>query len=163
MTEKSDMLKVMYSYPSEGLSYSGMAAAEHAELWAIMAVAKAQMNYGSSDEDVQTTRQLVESLLPTGNASFELPHIKALVLLSIMDMQEDRMLAAWLRIGTVVRLLYLFKLLQSLGQTTKWCRHIHLVAFVIESALAMYLNTPGHLTKDHIASIGNISDHKYHH
>ena len=158
MAEKSSVLKTVYSYPVEGLPRDGINAAEHAELWAIMALTSTQRRHEAPREDMQWIRQLAESLLPTGNASFELPHIRALIVLAMVDMHDDHMLAAWLRIGSVVRILYLFKLLQSLGQTTRFCRHIHLVAFVIESTLALHLKTPGHLTPEYVASIGFVDE-----
>ena len=159
MAEKSSILKTVYSYPAEGLPRDGVNAAEHAELWAIMALTSTQRRQEACSRDgIQWVRQLAESLLPTGNAPFELPHIRALIILAMVDMHDDHMLAAWLRIGGVVRILYLFKLLQSLGQTTRFCRHIHLVAFVIESTLALHLKTPGHLTSDYVASIGFVDE-----
>jgi hypothetical protein len=158
MADKSSILKTMYSYPTEGLPRKNIASAEHAELWAIMALVSAQVNEEASQRRGGWERQLAESLLPTGNASFELPHIRASIILTMMDMLANHMLAAWLRIGSVVRLLYLFNLLKSLGQFTKWCRHIHLVAFVVESALALHMHTPGHMTVDYITSIGFVDE-----
>ena len=158
MADRSSILKTAYLYPSTGLALASITAAEHAELWAIMALASIQTCYGRPRGDVQWIVKLVEGLLPTGNTSFELPHIRALIILAVIDMQDDHMLAAWLKIGTVARLLYMFKLLQSLGQFTKWCRHIHLAAFVLESALALHLGTPGHLTPEYVNSIGYVDE-----
>ena len=158
MTEKHSILKVMYSYPPEGLLYEQIKGAEHAELWAIMSLAGTQLLEENSRDEVHRIRQITESLIPTVNASYELPHIKAMMLLALADAQEERMLAAWLRMGCVVRLLYLFKLLEHLGQTAKWCRHIHLVAFVLESALAMHLKAPSHLTVSYIQAVGTVEE-----
>ena len=158
MADKSSILKTMYLYPAEGLPRKNIVSAEHAELWAIMALVSAQVNETALQQGGGWERQLAESLLPTGNASFELPHIRASIILTMMDMLANHMLAAWLRIGSVVRLLYLFNLLKSLGQFTKWCRHIHLVAFVLESSLALHMHTPGHMTVDYITSIGFVDE-----
>lgn len=158
MADKSSILKTMYTYPTAGLPRHEISSAEHAELWAIMALVLVQRSDGRDQHDVVWTRQLAESLLPTGNASFELPHIRASIILAMIDMLGNHMLAAWLRIGSVVRLLYLFHLLKSLGQVTKWCRHIHLVAFVLESALALHMRTPGHMTVDYITSVGFVDE-----
>lgn len=158
MADKSGILKTMYSYPAEGLRRQELNTAEYAELWAIMALVSAQRNEETNQDSIMPARELAESLLPTGNASFELPHIRASIVLAMMDILNSQMLAAWLRIGGVVRLLYLFNLLKSLGQTTRWCRHIHLVAFVLESALGLHMQTPGHLTSDYIISIGFVDE-----
>ena len=158
MTEKHSMLKIMYSYPPGGLAYSSITGAEHAELWALMAVAASQVFEEGNEAETRRIRRLAESLVPTGNASYELPHIKAMILLALTDAQEEHILAAWLRIGSVVRLLYLFKLLKKLGQIAKWCRHIHLVAFVVESALALRLKTFSHLRVSFIEAIGFVDE-----
>jgi hypothetical protein len=156
MTDKASILKTMYSYPMEGLPRDAVKGADHAELWAIMALASAQrIDKHSSDR----VRNLAQSLLPSGDPSFELPHIRAAIVLAMVDMLDDHMLAAWLRIGSVVRVLYLFKLLhQNLGQTTRYCRHIHLAAFVLESALALHLRAQGHLTPDYVTSVGLVDE-----
>jgi hypothetical protein len=156
MTDKASILKTMYSYPMEGLPRDAVNGADHAELWAIMALVSAQRIDKQSSDRV---RNLAESLLPSGDPSFELPHIRAAIVLAMVEMLDGHMLAAWLRIGSVVRVLYLFKLLhQNLGQTTRYCRHIHLAAFVLESALALHLRTQGHLTSDYVASVGLVDE-----
>ena len=156
MTEKHSILKVMYSYPPEGLQYEYIKDAEHAELWAIMALAAIQLSDEQSTDGALRIRKLAESLIPY--TMYELPHIKAMILLALTDIQNDQVLAAWLRIGAVVRVLYLFKLLENLGQVAKWCRHIHLVAFVVESALALHLRTYCHLRVSFIKSIGFLDE-----
>ena len=158
MTEKSSMLKLMYSYPPGGLHIEDMSTTEHAELWAIMALAASQVFDNQKRDEARRILEIAEHLLPVRNASYEVPHIKAMILLTLIDAQEGRILVAWLRIGTVVSLLLLFQLLEKLGATERWCRNIHLVAFVVESALASHLKAPGHLTVGYIEAIGFVDE-----
>ena len=159
LTEKSDMMKLMYAYPTDGIPREQATQSEHAELWGIMAVASHQVRAHTEDDPAESlrVRNLTESLIPSGK-TYEVPHLKAMILLTLIDMSEERTLDAWLRIGTVVRILSLFKLLEELQGTTRWCRHVHLAAFVLESALALRMNARGHLTPAYIENLGFINE-----
>ena len=158
MTEKHSILKLMYSYPREGVRREQITLAEHAELWSIMAPATTQVADDTSSDDTHRIRDVAESLIPAGNASFEVPHIKAMLMLCLIDIHGGHMVAAWLRIGSVVRLLSLFKLLENLGSTEMWCRHIHLAAFVLETTLALRLKTAGHFRVSYIEAVGLVDE-----
>lgn len=160
MTEKHSILKLLYSYPNEGLFRNQLVGAEHAELWSIMALAAVQLSEEAHRDHTRHIRDVAQELIPTAdaNASYEVPHIRAMMLLALIDASEQRMLAAWLRIGTVVSLLLLFKILERLNVTEKWCRHIHLAAFVVESAIASHLQVPAHLRVSYIETIGLVDE-----
>lgn len=159
MTEKSDMMKLIYAYPPDGISIDQATQSEHAELWSIMAVASHLVGAQLQDNhaEVLRVRSIAEMLVPTGK-TYEVPHLKAMILLTLIDISEERTLDAWLRIGTVVRLLSLFKLLEELQGQTRWCRHVHLAAFVLESALAVRMSAKSHLTAEYIENIGLINE-----
>lgn len=159
MTEKASMMKLIYAYPVDGIPIEQATHAEHAELWGIMAVASFQVDSPMADDQAESlrVRNIAELLLPTSQ-TYEVPHLKAMILLTLIDMSAERTLDAWMRIGTVVRLLSLFKLLEHLDGTTRWCQHVHLAAFVLESALALRLNARGHLTPAYIENIGYINE-----
>ena len=159
MTEKASMMKLMYAYPVGGIPRDQATQSEHAELWSIMAVASHQVQSHGADDSADSLRvkSIAEMLVPTGK-TYEVPHLKAMILLTLIDMSEERTLDAWLRIGTVVRILSLFKLLEELDGTTRWCRHVHLAAFTLESALALRMNARGHLTPLYIESVGFINE-----
>ncbi|KAK3050186.1 hypothetical protein LTR09_008575 [Extremus antarcticus] len=151
MTEKHSILRVMYSYPPSGLSREQSNSAEHAELWSIMALAATQLgDNDASSGDLGQIRQHADSLLPAGNAPYEVPHIRALLLRALDDFQRDQILSAWLRVGSV--------LLANIGQTARRCCHVQLAAFVIETALACRLRTVGHFTTDYIRRVGFVDE-----
>jgi hypothetical protein len=156
MTEKPSILKIMYAYPSGGLARESLKSAEHAELWSILALAAGQ-TMGDTTE-VDRIRQLADSLIPFSGISYEVPHIKAIILRALDEFQHQNVLAAWLRIGSAVRLLLLFKLLENLGQHERWCRHVHLAAFVLDSALARRLKTISHFKTAYIKEVGLLDE-----
>lgn len=158
VTEKHIQLKLMYTYPREGLTGDQIRAPEHAELWSILALASSQTS--SDPERSRWIRDTAESLIPTvgKDTAYEIPHIRALLVMVLLDMSEQRTLAAWLRIGSVVSLLLLFRLINKLGQTTKWCRHLQLAAFVLESALACHLRVPTHLRHSYVNQVGFVEE-----
>lgn len=158
MTEKHSIFKLIYSYPPGGVERKHVTVAEHAELWAIMALAATQVLDEDSSSERDNIREVAEKLIPIGNSSYQVPHIRAMILLALDDVQKGHMLAAWLRTGTIVRLLTLFKLLENLGSTEKFCKHVHLVAFILESALAVHLKAPGHFRVNYIEAIGSVSE-----
>lgn len=160
MTEKSSMLKLVYSYPTEGLARDRLIDAQHAELWSIMALAAAQLSEDAQQSHAGYLRQVAEQLIPVidGNTSYEVAHIRAMMILTLTDISGQRMLAAWLRIGTVVSLLLLFRILEKLNVTEKWCVHIHLAAFVIETAVALHLRVPAHMDISYIETIGFVDE-----
>lgn len=158
MTEKAMIMKVMYGYPSDGIPLANAIQAEHAELWSIMAVATHFIQLHGNEDEAETlrVRRIAGKLIPTGN-TYEIPHLKALILLTLIDMSEGRSLDGWLRIGTVVRVLRLFTLLEENG-TSRWCRHVHHAAFLVEASLALRMKTQGHLTPEYIERIGLIPE-----
>lgn len=159
MTEKANMMKLLYAYPATGIPIEQTTHSEHAELWSILAVASHLMsvNLDDSQNESARIRGVAEMLVPSGK-TYEVPHLKAMILLTLIDMSEQRTLDAWLRVGTVVRILSLFKLLEELDGTTRWCKHVHLAAFVIESSLALRMNAKSHLTPSYIENVGFIDE-----
>lgn len=181
MTEKHNLMKIMYSYPPQGLVFDEVNTAEHAELWSIMALISFQISCQSdsgavrsagrssdivpkasdrtsNEVDPERIGRLADSLLPPEGSSYEVPHIRALMLRALDEFQQDRVLAAWMRIGSVASLLHLFKLIQNLGRSARWCRHVHLAAFVIEGALAQRLKTVGHFRADYVRNVGLVDE-----
>lgn len=116
MTEKTDMMKLLYAYPPDGIPFAEATAAEHAELWSIMALSSHLIGLHANQDDAEGLRvhYLAEKLIPLGK-TYEIPHLKAMILLTLIDMSNGRTLDGWLRIGTVVRILRLFTLLEENG------------------------------------------------
>lgn len=152
-------MKMLYSYPSTGLSRNQLSAPEHAELWSIMALALAQMN-GEGCEEFYSMRETAEVLLPKIDAkdSYTVSHLRAMINLALIDAGAGRLLATWLRVEMVVSLLLFFRALTKLDTTDKWIRHLHLATFIVEQAIALRLSIPSHLPTQCAQDIGYVDE-----
>ncbi|KAK5169488.1 uncharacterized protein LTR77_005464 [Saxophila tyrrhenica] len=101
MTEKATLLKIMYSYPSDGLPLGPINSADHAELWSVMALAATQTTDNTASDAIEQIRRNADSLLPCGNSPYEVPHIRALMLRAVDDLHRFQLLSAWLRLGGI--------------------------------------------------------------
>ncbi|OCK85772.1 hypothetical protein K432DRAFT_377285 [Lepidopterella palustris CBS 459.81] len=115
IAEKHDVLKVSYSYPEDGLEVqSGTpGSGDHAELWSILAVASIQELSGRDIPNEEEENQLASSniyyatarsLIPSEQGKFELGHVKALLILTLINLGQDNPQAAWLLAGHAVRI-----------------------------------------------------------
>ncbi|WPG98742.1 Hypothetical protein R9X50_00153600 [Acrodontium crateriforme] len=103
MTEKPAILKLMYSYPPEGVIQGDPGTAAYAELWSILALAETQLR--GYDQDKAKLPSLARSLIPTDFALYETSHIKALLVLGLVEITRKKWPVAWLYIGSAVRIL----------------------------------------------------------
>ena len=156
MIEKHGIFKLMYSYPSEGILLSTMQNTTNAEFWGIMALAAAQMTGEIEFSEANRIRKIAESMIP-GQDSFELPHVVLMLLLAMIDVQQEQTLVAWFRMGTAVRALSVLKSAAWMPANQSW-KQVHLAAFILESALASYLNAPSHFNREWAETIGLIDE-----
>ncbi|SMQ47234.1 unnamed protein product [Zymoseptoria tritici ST99CH_3D7] len=153
ITERHDILKLMYAYPSEGLRKSEAVASEHAELWSIMAFAAARV--GASEISVAYCREVTKALIPT-ETGFGLGHIKALLILGLDDIVKGVWITAWLAIGTAVRLLTY--LTSKRGSATRLnegrTKHTFLAAYLLESTISARTGASVHLRSGDVRETG---------
>ncbi|KAM3421242.1 hypothetical protein BST61_g1648 [Cercospora zeina] len=152
MVERHDVLKLMYSYPHEGLRSEETMASGHAELWSIMAIASLQ---NGATADFEHCRGIARSLIPQEHG-FQLGHIKSLLILGLADMTQQAWISAWLVFGSAIRLLTHF----NLGKGTRTTRfegrtkHTLLAAFVLERAVASQTGAITHIRPADIQNVG---------
>lgn len=155
ITEKHDVLKLMYNYPTHGLPRSEAVASEHAELWSIMAFSAARMDNSNSAASFVLCRDVAKALIPT-EQGFELGHIKALLILGLIDIAREAWITAWLTVGSAIR--FLTHLTAGRGTATRLnegrTKHTFLAAFLLESAIATRTGGLSHLRPDDVRSIG---------
>ena len=151
MVERHDVLKLMYSYPQGGLRKQDAAGAGHAELWSIMALALLQ----TGAEDFVVCRDIAKSLIPSEHG-FQLGHIKALLILGLIEIMQRAWLPAWLVIGSAIRLLSHFNLGKGTSTTLFEGRtkHTLLAAFVLERAIASQTGAITHIRPADIQHVG---------
>lgn len=173
MTEKHGILKTMYAYPTDGLSYhEALAAGEHAELWSIMALGAFQLSRANpTDNDFIGLRNTARNLIPDEHQinagavqskpadSFEKGHIRALLVLALLSISSQAWQSAWLEVGLAVRLT-----LYRLGQTDRNTGDraekpiLQLAAFVIEHTVAHHLGLLPHMRGDSIQAFNTLDE-----
>ncbi|KAF7188679.1 Quinic acid utilization activator [Pseudocercospora fuligena] len=153
--ERHDVLKLMYTYPASGLAKQDAMGSGHAELWSIMAFASLQLGGTSSLVTFEYCRDVAKSLIPH-EQGFQLGHIKALLILGLSELIRSAWLAAWLVIGSAVRLLTHFNLGRGTNTTLFEGRtkHTILAAFLLESAAASRTSAICHIRPEDIRSVG---------
>lgn len=173
MTEKHGILKTMYAYPTEGLSYQdALASGEHAELWSIMALAAFQLSRANpTDNNFILLRNTARNLIPDEHHAnvgavqskpadtFEKGHIRALLVLALLSISSQAWQSAWLEVGLAVRLT-----LYRLGQTDRNTGDraekpiLQLAAFVIEHTVAHQLALLPHMRSDSIQAFNTLDE-----
>lgn len=155
ITEKHDVLKLMYNYPAHGLPRAEAVASEHAELWSIMAFSAARMDNPDSGANFLLCRDVAKALIPN-EQGFELGHIKALLILGLIEIAREAWITAWLTIGSAIR--FLTHLTAGRGTATRLnegrTKHTFLAAFLLESAIASRTGGLAHLKPDDVRSVG---------
>ncbi|KAF2209526.1 hypothetical protein CERZMDRAFT_86850 [Cercospora zeae-maydis SCOH1-5] len=152
MVERHDVLKLMYSYPQEGLRSEDTMASGHAELWSIMAIASLQ---NGATADFEHCRGIARSLIPQENG-FQMGHIKSLLILGLADIMQQAWVSAWLVFGSAIRLLTHF----NLGKGTRTTlfegrtKHTLLAAFILERAVASQTGAITHIRPGDIQNVG---------
>lgn len=154
IVEKHDILKSMYAYPSEGLSRERASTAEYSELWSIMALAAWQLN--EHNENARESRRIARSLIPQGNGPFHISHVKALLLLSLIDVMEGEWTAAWISTGAAIRILAYLNATENSSRISSNDRvkHVCLAAFMLERLVATWTGARMYLHSSQVHSAG---------
>ncbi|KAF2712418.1 hypothetical protein K504DRAFT_203953 [Pleomassaria siparia CBS 279.74] len=174
ISEKHDVLKLTYSYPENGLLLSTSKlpnSGDHAELWSILALASIQesqrvesdsQHESSADESIAqyTPAQLYETaraLIPLELGSFELGHVKALLILALFNISQLAPEAAWLVIGHASRIILI---LQQRNQSSQALRFQHVFAgcFLLDAFVSTQLQRRPHLQLRDVEDVGGISE-----
>ena len=98
--------------PTEGIPFNSLSLLSpcYAELWAAIALASFQVysheGTGACPRDLSPTMLFITSrrMMPCEHHTLRLPHVRALLLHSLVLMGQGEVLAAWLVIGTATRL-----------------------------------------------------------
>lgn len=173
MTEKHGVLKTMYGYPTEGVSFQeGVKSGEHAELWSIMALAAFQLSRANpTDNDFIYLRNTARNLIPAEHQinvgavhskpadSFEKGHIRALLVLALLSISCQAWQSAWFQVGLAVRLT-LYRLAQADRNTGDKADKpiLQLAAFVIEHTVAHELGLLPHMRSESIQGFNNLDE-----
>jgi hypothetical protein len=169
IVEKHDLLRVSYQYASGAPNISGPGSGDHAALWAILAYSDHQQgvvarNSKHPDESGDTGAgplySHARSLIPNEEGVFEIGHVQALLVLTLLNMGLDRWARAWLLVGQAVRMameLGLDKAPPKDGKKTR-NKHVFLGCFAIDTLVSARLERRPHLQVEDIREIGKVEE-----
>ncbi|KAF2191329.1 hypothetical protein K469DRAFT_656115 [Zopfia rhizophila CBS 207.26] len=170
ISEKHDVLKISYSYPTNGLHLSASVpgSGDHAELWSIFALASLQdmtTTFSSGMErsvelhaSPQRLYNIARNLIPNELGAFQLGHVKALLILSLFNLSQSIPEAAWLLVGHAARILTGIEAMESRELPHSRFKHVFAGCFMLETILSMQLKRRSHLQPSDLIRIGKINE-----
>lgn len=164
ISEKLDILKLSYSYPSNGLHLSPSMpdSAHHAEMWSIMALSSCQDIIGhdsgrdGSSMNTKNMYAITKKLIPTELGKFRLGHAKALLNLALVNLRSSLYDAAWILVGAASRIT---SILEDSARSPG-SRYVHVVAscFVLDNLLALSMNRRPYVNKSDLEYAGRVEE-----
>ncbi|KAK4038819.1 hypothetical protein C8A01DRAFT_17138 [Parachaetomium inaequale] len=170
--EKQDLFQVSYVYPDHGLAIdpNDASSAVHAALWAALALASLQdaasskpspPNYShpvelSPSKIYDTAREL----LPSEHGPFQVHHAQAFLLLSLVNLGQDRLTSAGLLIGSATRILLDPDTIQhgTQEQGGQRMRLALISCFVLDTILSVRCSRPPHLRAEDLTALPLVSE-----
>jgi hypothetical protein len=166
ISEKLDVLKLSYSYPSDGLMLSPDMpdSGNHAEMWSIFALSSNQntpsinrMSQGNLDvADSRMLYATAQSLIPTELGQFCLGHVKALLNLALVNLRSSLHNAAWILVGAASRILPILE--GPLKTSSPRYKHVMASCYLLDNLLALLLNRRPYYNKSDLERAGSIEE-----
>ncbi|CEJ58878.1 hypothetical protein PMG11_07523 [Penicillium brasilianum] len=173
--EKHDILRTAYQYAEGDVSMSRTApgSGDHAALWAVLALASFQDNSANaadlSDQFTLSPLRMYDmsrKLIPSEIGPYELGHVQALLILSLIKFGQQQWTAAWMLVGHAVRIAQTLGLDRpsftnpstSPDKQLGRAKHVFLGCFVLETLIAEHTSQCPSLRKDDLARVGAISE-----
>ncbi|KAK5131188.1 fungal-specific transcription factor domain-containing protein [Cryomyces antarcticus] len=172
IAEKHDVLRTSYSYPEHGLDISAESpcSGDHAELWSVLALASYQdsgaSNGHNSDRryaDLNRMYETARSLIPSERRAHAIGHVKALLLLAMIDLGGQRWSAAWLLVGHASRIAVDIELHLDQGSngrvsTSTRRKHVFLACFILDTIISSQLGRLPYLRQEDIFAAGLLNE-----
>lgn len=176
--EKHDVLRTAFCY-NEGnldISYDSRGSGNHAAMWAILALTSFQDASASRNDETRGSHNyllpdelytLARNLIPSETGNFEIGHIQALLILTLVKLGQQDWTAAWILIGQAIRMSSVLALDQpgiaeseavSGAKLNSRRKHVFLGCFVLETLLASQIGRLPELRKEHVTSVGFLDE-----
>jgi len=159
--EKLDVLKLSYTYPSQGLLLSPDMpdSGSHAEMFSMLALGSCHSTEATAHRAVPSPQNLystAQALIPNELGQFHLGHVKALLNLGLFNLRRSNNDAAWLLVGAASRILPTIREQSGLIES----RRTHVVAgcYLLDHLLALSLYRRPYLEKADIDAAGKIEE-----
>ncbi|KAK0388162.1 hypothetical protein NLU13_4407 [Sarocladium strictum] len=106
IVDREDLMRTIEAYPAHGLILSSDDAqcADHAQLWAVFALASFQAPTSDTGHDPKTLFSIARGLMPSEIRTYRQSHVSALLLHGLVLLGQDSPLAACLVIGSACRI-----------------------------------------------------------
>ncbi|KAK3904573.1 hypothetical protein C8A05DRAFT_13572 [Staphylotrichum tortipilum] len=167
--EKQALFQASYLYPEHGLALdpADASSAAHAELWAALALAAVQdagradsSSSGDADPHPREIYETARGLLPTENGPFQVHHARAFLLLSLVNLGEDKLTGAGMLIGSAIRILLDPNTHQHATQEKEGQKlEVAMMScFLVDTALSVRCNRPPHLRVEDLAALAPVSE-----
>ncbi|KFY30421.1 hypothetical protein V493_01915 [Pseudogymnoascus sp. VKM F-4281 (FW-2241)] len=164
--EKHELLRLSYQYSQNESASPQRKSGDLAVLWAVLAHADHQKRainpyttINGLDNDWTVDRLYEESKvnIPPEEGDFELGHVQALLILTLLNIGQGRWSGAWLLIGKAVRIAI------ELGfnhATDKKCLNAHVLlgCFILDTLVALHLSRIPQLRVSDIRHVGSIDE-----
>ncbi|KAJ5894021.1 hypothetical protein N7495_005712 [Penicillium taxi] len=171
--EKHDILRTGFQY-TEGDVYvtrTTPGSGDHAALWAVLTLASLQDASITATRDNNHQPERINSsqlystareLIPAENGPFELGHVQALLILSLIKFGQKEWTSAWMLVGHAVRIAQTLGLDQprspAQGKQLGRAQHVFLGCFVLETLIAQQTSQCPSLRKDDLTRVGCINE-----
>ncbi|KAL2194129.1 fungal-specific transcription factor domain-containing protein [Corynascus similis CBS 632.67] len=169
--EKQDLFQASYVYPDEGLAIDprDKSSAIHAALWAALALASFQDAGSSKPSSGQANPsklpagkiyEIARGLLPLEQESFQIHHAQAFLLLSLVNLGQDKLTGAGLLIGSATRILLASDTAQhgTPDQDSQRARLALMSCFMLDTILSVRYGSPPHLRPQDLAAMSPVSE-----
>ncbi|KAJ5310075.1 uncharacterized protein N7443_002536 [Penicillium atrosanguineum] len=178
--EKHDILRTAFQY-TEGdvyMSRTAPGSGDHAALWAVLTLASLQdasiNSVGGMDGQSNRINPLqlyntARNLIPSEVGPYEVGHVQALLILSLIKFGQQEWTAAWMLVGHAVRVALTLGLdqLSFSGTPSRSpeqekqvgrAKHVFLGCFVLETLIAEQTSQCPSLRKDDLSRVGLINE-----
>jgi hypothetical protein len=176
--EKHDILRTAYQYAEGDVSMSRTApgSGDHAALWAVLALASfqdtsantAHLSDHQAHPHIDSFRMYntARELIPSEIGPYELGHVQALLILSLIKFGQQQWTSAWMLVGHAVRIAQTLGLdrpsftapSRSPDKQLGRAKHVYLGCFVLETLIAEHTSQCPSLRKDDLARVGAINE-----
>lgn len=178
--EKHDILRTSFQYTDNDVFVSCAApgSGDHAALWAALALASLQDRgtHGTLERDDHPSQpyspsqlyKIARELIPTELGPYQVGHVQALLILSLIKCGQQAWNTAWMLIGHALRIAQTLGLGQSsatapadaTGQNQQHGRakHIFLGCFVLETLIAQQTSQCPSLRRSDLLKVGVINE-----
>lgn len=178
--EKHDILRTAFQY-TEGnvyMSRTATGSGDHASLWAALTLASLQDASISASHEAngQYSSQTSPSqlyatardLIPGENGPYEVGHVQALLILSLIKFGQQEWTPAWMLVGHAVRIAQTLGLDQASfplpsrspeqSKRPGRAKHVFLGCFILETLIAEQTSQCPSLRRDDLARVGSVSE-----